>query len=325
MSRQSSRRGGSSRRWFGFVAALLGIPGLAVGACRAERILEEITSERAETTGKTRTRTTAAPTSVPPAPTTAPTTTSRAPSQPADSSIHLALGVPTDDTPDDELLMRKPQYALSYNSTRNVANWVSWELNDGWFGSAPRLKGKFIEDRELPAGIYRVSHDDYTNSGYDRGHMVRSEERTRNSDDNRTTFFLTNILPQYHDLNAGPWLRLEEHCQKLATREGRELFVVAGGVFPPRKKVTDTIGKGVAVPKSFFKIVVVLQPGQRAADVQNSTPVIAVIMPNETGIMDEGWEKYRVSVDEIEKRTGYEFLSAVPESVQRVIEARTGE
>jgi endonuclease G len=235
------------------------------------------------------------------------------------------LGVPTDDTPDDEHVMRKPQYALSYNSNRNVANWVSWELNDRWFGAAPRLKGKFIEDRDLPAGMYRVGHDDYTGSGYDRGHMVRSEERTHNADDNRTTFFLTNILPQYHDLNAGPWLRLEEHCQKLATREGRELFVMAGGVFPPGKRVSDTIGKGVAVPKTFFKIVVVLQPGQTAADVRTSTPVIAVIMPNQTGIIREGWEQYRVSVDEIEKRTGYEFLSAVPESVQRAIEARSGD
>ena len=87
-------------------------------------------------------------------------------------------------------------------------------------------------------------------------------------------------------------------------------------------RVADTIGKGVAVPKSFFKIVVVLEKGQGPRDVQASTPIIAVIMPNETGIMEQDWEKYRTSVDEIEKRTGYEFLSAVPESVQRVIEAR---
>lgn len=235
------------------------------------------------------------------------------------------MGVPTDDTPDDEYLMRKPQYALSYNGKRNGANWVSWELNESWFGSAPRLKGKFLEDRELPSEFRRVSHDDYTNSGYDRGHMVRSEERTRSPEDNRTTFLMTNILPQYHDLNAGPWLRLEEHCQKLATREGRELFVMAGGVFPPGKRVADTIGKDVAVPKHFFKIVVVLQPGQTARDVQSSTQVIAVIMPNETGIIDEGWEKYRTSVDEIEKRTGYEFLSAVSTSVQNAIEARSSD
>jgi endonuclease G len=233
------------------------------------------------------------------------------------------LGIPKDASPDDDYLMRKPQYALSYNSDRNGANWVSWELNQAWFGSVPRHKGKFLEDRDLPQGFRRARHDDYTGSGYDRGHMVRSEERTQTDEDNRATFLMTNILPQYHDLNAGPWLRLEEHCEKLAKREGRELFVMAGGVFPPGKRVTNTIGKDVAVPKTYFKIIVILQPGQGPNDVQSSTPVIAVIMPNETGIISEGWQKYRVSVDEIERRTGYEFLSAVPESVQRVIEART--
>lgn len=318
MSRHSSGRKSSKARWLGFVAALLGIPAATLAACRAEQILDDLS--RTESTGKTRPQKTAAPTNAPPVAPPAP-----GPSKSADSSIHLALGVPTDDTPDDEHLMRKPQYAFSYNAKRNVANWVSWELNKGWFGDAPRQKGKFLEDRELPTGFYRVSHDDYTNSGYDRGHMVRSEERTASPEDNKTTFFMTNILPQYHDLNAGPWLRLEEHCEKLAKREGRELFIMAGGVFPPGKRVTDTIGKDVAVPSTFFKIIVILDAGQGAKDVKATTPTIAVIMPNKTGIISEGWEQYRVSIDEIEKRTGYEFLSAVPESVQQAIEARSGD
>lgn len=318
MSRQSSNRRGKGRGKYGFVALLLGLPAVVVGACRADRWLDDVAPPRTETTGKTKPRRTADPESPQVSP-KGPTPTK------ADASIHLALGVPTDDTPDDEYLMRKPQYALSYNSVRNVANWVSWEMNEGWFGSVPRHKGKFIEDKELPDGFRRANHDDYTGSGYDRGHMVRSEERTRSEEDNRATFLMTNILPQYHDLNAGPWLRLEEHCEKLSRREGHQLFVMAGGVFPPGKRVSDTIGKGVAVPKTFFKIVVILDGGQGLKDVKASTPVIAVLMPNETGIIDQGWEKYRTSVDEVEKRTGYEFLSAVSESIQRTIEAKTSD
>ena len=295
----------------------LGVPSVVIAACRADQLFDDLTPARTETTGKTRPRSTSGPVAPPVSPSTAVQTRS------ADASIHLAMGIPTDATPDDEYVMRKPQYALSYNSTRNGPNWVSWELNQDWFGSVPRHKGKFLEDRDLPPGVQRANHDDYTGSGYDRGHMVRSEERTHTDEDNRTTFLMTNILPQYHDLNAGPWLRLEEYCEKLSRREGHELFILSGGVFPPGKRVSDVIGKNVAVPKTFFKIVVILDAGQGPNDVQTSTPVIAVIMPNETGIMDQGWEKYRVSVDEVEKRTGYEFLSAIPESIQRVIEART--
>jgi endonuclease G len=237
------------------------------------------------------------------------------------NSVHLAMGVPEDNNPADDHLMVKPQYALSYNKELNVANWVSWQLDASWFGDAPRFKGKFMEDPDLPDGFYRVRHEDYVNSGYDRGHMVRSEERTRSPEDNKTTFFLTNILPQYHELNAGPWLRLEEHCQDLATKQKKQLFVMAGGL-PPRGKRFETIGKGVYAPDTFFKIVVVLEPRQDAGDVSASTEVIAVLMPNDKSIMNDGWEKYRTSIDEIEKKTGYDFLPAVSEDVQQVIEAR---
>jgi endonuclease G len=244
-----------------------------------------------------------------------------APPAPADaiSTDHLAMGAPADFDPSDDHLMVKPQYALSYNKDKNVPNWVSYSLSPGHFGDVPRFKGKFLQDDALPAGFYRVKHDDYVGSGYDRGHMVRSEERTRTPEDNKATFLLTNILPQRHDLNAGPWLRLEEHCEDLARKQGRQLYVVAGGVFP---KKPETIGKGVAVPESCFKIVVVLSKGEDARHVGQETRVIAVLMPNKEGILSSDWEGYRTTVDDIERRTGYDFLTRVPAAVQAVIEAR---
>lgn len=216
--------------------------------------------------------------------------------------------------------MVKPQYALSYNRIRNDANWVSWNLHASDYGRVPRYRGKFIPDEALPPDFYRVHHDDYTGSGYDRGHMVRSEERTASEVENRATFWMTNILPQQHDLNAGPWLRLEEYCQQLAQRDRRELYLTAGGVF--ERQPSRTIGHGVAVPDRFYKIVVVLWQGEGLSDVKETTRVIAVSMPNVTGILENGWGMYRTTVDDIESRTGYDFLPMVPESVQRVIEAR---
>ncbi|WP_437592093.1 DNA/RNA non-specific endonuclease [Sorangium sp. So ce1000] len=247
-------------------------------------------------------------------------------SRPPAPSPHLELGVPARtgaraDASDDHLMI-KPQYALSYNRSRNVANWVSWRLDAASFGDAPRYRGKFVADSALPDGWYRVQHDDYTGSGFDRGHMVRSEERTRTPDDNKATFLLTNILPQRHDLNAGPWLRLEEACQELAQKERRVLFLIAGGLFDERERPAATIGKDVSVPDAFFKVAVVLEPGQGPEDIGPATRVIAVVMPNETGILDRGWGQYRTTVDEIERRAGYDLLTALPEAVQRTLEAR---
>jgi endonuclease G len=234
-------------------------------------------------------------------------------------SVHLALGAPTRAGSSDDYLMIKPQYALSYNRERNVANWVSWNLDASYFGPVPRHKGKFLADGSLPSGFYQVQDRDYAGSGFDRGHMVRSEERTRTADDNLATFLLPNVIPQRHDLNAGPWLRLEDYLQALSQKENKELYVVAGGLFSAHP---ETIGHGVAVPEACFKIVVVLERGQGLPDVNRTTRVIAVIMPNITGILDEPWGQYRTTVSDIEKRSGYTFFPLVPEPVRRGLDAR---
>jgi endonuclease G, mitochondrial len=232
---------------------------------------------------------------------------------------HLGMGIPVDTDPSDDYLMQKSQYALSYNNDRRVPNWVSSNLNAEHFGDVPRFSGKFMPDAQLPAGFYRVRHEDYSNSGYDRGHMVRSEERTDTPANNMATFLTTNLLPQYHELNAGPWLRLEELCQRFAQRSNKELYIICGGIF---SKTPATIGRGgVAVPDQCFKIVVVLERGQSAKDVTTKTTVLAAIMPNRRDVAGENWRKYAVSVDAIERATGYDFLTAVPVEIQRVIEA----
>jgi endonuclease G len=259
------------------------------------------------------------PAEAPEAPSAASPPSTKPTTAPAPSSVHLAMGTPGGPESADDYLVVKPQYVVGYSHRRNTPSWVSWNLNASYFGSAPRRKGKFLADDSLPDGWYRVQDHDYAGSGYDRGHMVRSEERTRSPEDNESTFYLTNVLPQTHDLNAGPWLRLEDYCQELAQKENKELYLVAGGIFaasPP------TIGHGVAVPDSCFKIVVVLDKGQSLGDVTASTRVIAVVMPNVKGILDEAWGQYRTSVAEVEKKSGHTFLTAVPEAVRKTLETR---
>jgi endonuclease G len=325
VSRHPSRRKrGGKKGLVALVAALLGSAAAGLYACRGDRLLEDLASSGDDggSKGKPKPRATASGAPVASGKGSVGGGGAKPPKKSGAASVHLELGVPEDGDASDDRILIRPQYTLSYNPERNVANWVSWQLEARWFGDVPRHKGKFMEDPELPAGLYRVKHDDYTGSGYDRGHMVRSEERTRTAEDNKSTFLMTNILAQTHDLNAGPWLRLEEHCEQRARRQGRQLFVMAGGVLARGKKGMKTIGHDVAVPETFWKIVVELDPGQGAGNVAVETPVIAVMMPNDTGIMGEGWEKYRTTVDEIEKRTGYDFLTAVENGVEEVIEAR---
>jgi endonuclease G len=92
---------------------------------------------------------------------------------PETESIHLALGAPTPSRPTDDYLITRPQYAVAYSPSHRGPRWAAWELNRSYFGGAPRHAGHFLPDESLPQGWYRVRHEDYTGSGYDRGHMVR--------------------------------------------------------------------------------------------------------------------------------------------------------
>lgn len=216
--------------------------------------------------------------------------------------------------------MDKGSYVLSYNPGRRVANWVSWHLDRSLLGSA-RRKDKFMADDALPPGFVRVTSSDYAHSGYDRGHLCPSADRSDSDADNATTFLMTNMHPQLHELNDGPWGDAEEHERTLA-RQGKSLFIIAGGVFGRSPK---TIGRAaVAVPDASFKVMVILEPGQRAGDVTASTPTLAVIMPNQPGVSRKRWTEYAVSIDEVERVTGYDYLSSVSAAVQQVIESRVG-
>lgn len=247
-----------------------------------------------------------------------------APRNGIDASVHVALGVPKDADDSDDYLVDRTQFVLSYNQRWNAPNWVAWHLDASDLGTTKR-SGKFHSDTGLPSSFYVVQDSDYAGSGYDRGHLCPSADRTASLDTNRATFVFTNMHPQMHELNAGPWEKLESYERELA-RRGKSLFIVAGGMFDAEPK---RIGKDanpahrVAVPKASYKIVVVLEPQQGPDSVTSRTETIAVVMPNDRSTRDRDYTEYRTSIREIERATGYDFLSRVPRDVQDAVEFRT--
>ena len=231
-------------------------------------------------------------------------------------SPHILLGIPLDADPSDDYLINRQYWVASYNEGRLVANWVAWVLSAAEMGNTGRV-GKFHRDDDLPASFRKVRHEDYTNSGYQRGHQCPSNDRTTTFEANNATFLMTNMQPQTGELNHGPWQRSEEWAQTRA-RSGKHVLIVAGGVFTAG---SGKISPGVAIPDASYKIAVVLEPDQTAADVTTQTIVCAFIMPNLHEVKRNCYD-YLVSVDEIEKQTGYDFLRDVPDDIENVIEAK---
>lgn len=232
---------------------------------------------------------------------------------------NVALGMPSDaseTTPEDYLIAR-PQYVLSYNRRRGIPNWVAWHLEAADLGPAPR--SDFEPDTSLPAGFPRVTPKDYRDSGYGRGHMCPSGDRTATRDDNRATFLMTNVLPQAEDNNAGPWNDLEIACRELAV-SGHELYIVAGGSGPFTQLST---GRQIFRPEAVWKVVLVLDAGEDdLARVDPSVRVIAVSIPNRNGIRETDWHTYATTVDAIEEATGLDLLPDLPDDVESALESR---
>lgn len=232
-------------------------------------------------------------------------------------SPHTTLGLPGQKAlaPSDNWLLVKPQYVVSYDSAHKVPNWVSWELTPSWLGSATRTS-TFSPDPDLPNTTPQGTNRDFDGSGYARGHMCPSGDRTSNSTDNRATFWLTNVVPQAPTLNNGPWKALENEERQLAAT-GKTVFVIAGPILG-----TATIGADVSVPVATWKVVVVLDgAATTSSSVSEKTHVIAVIMPNDTTATKE-WTEYRTTVRDIEAKTGLDLLSDVATAIQEIIETR---
>ena len=239
----------------------------------------------------------------------------------ASVSAHTALGLPGAASSSVEsvtaYLSVKPQYVVSYDGSRRVPNWVSWELNAQWLGSVAR-QNDFRTDDTFPEEIPQAQLWDYAGSGWDRGHVCPSEDRTATVSDNRSTFYLTNVVPQADAANGGPWARLEAYLRQLA-ESGKEIAVVAGGLFGQPQR---TIGAGaVAVPSATFKVAVVLdRPGQGIAEVSEQTRVISVLVPNDATVSRSAdWRSFRVSARDVENATGFTLFADVPHEVREVL------
>jgi endonuclease G len=240
---------------------------------------------------------------------------------------NVRYGMPSEARPDakkspDAYLIDRPQYVMSYNDKHKTANWVAWQLVARDVGRVAR--GSFEEDPELPRGFQRVQFATYIGSGFDRGHMCPSKDRSAAAKDNDAVFWMTNIVPQSPACNQNGWERLETYCRDLAFK-GKELYIVCGphgvGGIDGRGKKKLTIGRAapfVTVPTSVWKVILVLDKGTNPTA---RSRVIAVWMPNDNTVTDE-WPKYRVSVAEVEKKTGLKFFPLVAADVARELKGK---
>lgn len=244
--------------------------------------------------------------------------------------LQTQLGNPSSATTNpaapNNYLLERPQYSLSYNNSLLEANWVSWNFTPSDRGSTGRTDA-FAADPLLPSGFNIVNQSSYSGSGFDRGHMCPSADRTLTVADNEATFFMTNMIPQAPDNNQGPWAVFENETRAIAAT-GFEMLIISG----PGGFGGSTIASGVAIPGFTWKVALAVPAGSGSAlsRITASTRVIAIKMPNVNGIRSNSWTQYVTSIAQIEADTGLNLLRdleavspAVAAALRPVVDGQT--
>lgn len=252
----------------------------------------------------------------------------------------LYFGNPSDATPDvlneENFLMEKTGFVISYNNKKLAPNWVAWHLDVRDFGDANR-SNKFSQDKTLPEFWYAVKKNDYKFPayGFDRGHLCPSADKTSSQKANEETFLMTNMIPQSPDCNRIVWKDLENYERELVS-QGAELYVFAGGIGSGGvgnkgyfKEIpvsgSDENGAKIAinVPEFCWKIILVLQDGENDLQrIDKSARIICVCVPNRTEIHKTGsWEQFKCSVNYIEEITNFDFFELLPDELEEFLES----
>lgn len=231
---------------------------------------------------------------------------------------HFIYGYPAGTPATNDLIIRDI-YALSSNDTTKIADWVAYRLDKETIsGNAETTRNwkadPWLEDKET------LEPNDYKNAyeklKVDRGHQapLGSFKGTKYWAE---TNYLSNITPQKSELNQGPWERLEEKERSLANA-GNVIYVMTGPVYEKDMPSLPGADEPHRIPSGYWKIIVV--PGKYV----NTLEVAAFIFKQDTPRNDTVID-HLCTINEIEKRSGLDFLRELPDDIEEKIESNNNE
>ena len=226
-----------------------------------------------------------------------------------DSTSPTYAGIPLPQNSDEITLLKNKGYWVGYSETRKDPVWVIYHLKqiDENTQTEDRPSKFKIDNRT----ISKISHNDYTNSGYDRGHMAPNYAIASRygREAQLETFLMSNICPQKLTLNRQIWKNLESIIANKYAQEFEEVWIITGPIFDQNIEQLDS---GVEIPDSFYKIII--------DEKDNRLRILAFIIPQEVE-SSESLDKFLTNVDEIEKLTKLDFMSGLEDNVEDKVEA----
>lgn len=199
-------------------------------------------------------------------------------------------------------------YAVGYDDNIPSARWSSYRVFPYQDVHLKRPSSFYVDNRTSA----KVSTDEYVRSGYDRGHLTPNYAISvcYGAEAQKETFFLSNIVPQLHALNAGLWKDIEQRIVKRYVPRYGEVWVQVGPIYSlnPRK-----VGR-IPVPDQFW--MVISEYDQEKKGIR----AIAFLVPHEEKWRDIELTRYIVSIRRVETLTGLNFFPKLPSATQEKLE-----
>ena len=204
---------------------------------------------------------------------------------------------------DQNWLIQHTYYALEYDTAQRHSIWVAYVFNAHYNQKNTTRTNAWTFDPLIPRQYQSLSSPSQTFPGYDRGHLIASEDRVFSEKANRETFYFSNVSPQLGWFNQQIWANLESAVRKWAQADDCDtLYVVTGGAINPGIEI---IGKletrnNVTIPKYYFKALV-----KRKGDTFDG---IAFWLENKRHESTKITHEYSMTIRELEQLTGINFF-----------------
>lgn len=214
-------------------------------------------------------------------------------------------------------------YTLLMDGERLCPLWVAHVAHaDAYPDTGIGRHESWTYDPALPKSWQQNGLQNASSIGFSRGHFCASDDRQTCLDANKGTFYYSNQAPQWqNNFNGGVWSTLE---QAIVEPSGMDtLYVVTGVLFEGTiKEYESKDGKMVSVPSHFYKLL--MKCSFNTSGSMTGAQGIAYLFTNEAHA-GANYADFATSIDEIERRSGFDFFANVPADLQTTAENMTSQ
>lgn len=230
-------------------------------------------------------------------------------------------------TTDNEVVVKQTDgygvtYSLEWDNAKIANRWTCYTMHAGNNLSNTDRNDDFKADPDVTTS---AQLSDYKNSGFSRGHLCPSLDRQCSVEQNKQTFFLTNMQPQWQKHNGGLWKNLEDKvntwsrtglCDTIYVVKAATIANVNIGGAESAGVYAEKCNNRLLVPKYFYMAILGYNKSQ-------DTYHALGLWTEHADVSDtnKNYGDYAITIDELERRTGIDFFCNLPDEIENDVEA----